>query len=135
MNSFFTFLLITYDLNKIIKKNPTHTLIDIGQQETCAKFRQTILNCRVVGAQSFQILRQYTWFLKNNRALPKFLYGILLYLIGTIKLLRNYSVKTNIKLTTRTTFNIDNIKQYSVIISEKRKTGQARREEAFPPQN
>ena len=36
----------------------------------------------VVGArQSFQFFRQNTWFLKNNRALSKFLYGILYYLI------------------------------------------------------
>ena len=47
-----------------------------------AKFQQKVLNCRIVGArQSFQIFRQNTWFLKNNRALSKFLYGILHYLI------------------------------------------------------
>ena len=34
----------------------------------------------VVGArQSFQTFRQNTWFLENNRALPKVLYGILQY--------------------------------------------------------
>ena len=50
-------------------------------------FSKKMLNCRIVGAcQSFQILRQYTWFLKNNRVLPKFLYGILHYLISIIKL-------------------------------------------------
>ena len=37
----------------------------------------------VVGAQFF---RQNTWFLKNNRALPKFLCGILHYLISITKL-------------------------------------------------
>ena len=53
----------------------------------CAKFQQKILNCRVVGArQSFQIFRQNTWFLENNRALSKFLYGILHYVISIIKL-------------------------------------------------
>ena len=32
----------------------------------------------VVGAsQSFQFFRQKIWCLENNRALPKFLYGIL----------------------------------------------------------
>ena len=36
--------------------------------------------------QSFQIFKQNTWFLKNNRALSKFLYGILHYLISIIKL-------------------------------------------------
>ena len=47
----------------------------------CAKFQQKQLNCRVVGArQSFQIFRQKAWFLKNNKALPKFLYEILHYL-------------------------------------------------------
>ena len=52
-----------------------------------AKFQQKVLNCRIVGArQSFQIFRQNTWFLKNNRALSKFLYGILHYLISIIKL-------------------------------------------------
>ena len=51
------------------------------------KFQQEILNCRIVGArQSFQIFRQNTWFLKKNRALSKFLYGILFYLISIIKL-------------------------------------------------
>ena len=46
-----------------------------------------LLNCRVVGArQSFQIFRQNAWFLENNRALPKVLYGILHYLISIIKL-------------------------------------------------
>ena len=37
-----------------------------------------MLNCRVVWARpSFQIFRQNTWFLENNRALQKFLYGFL----------------------------------------------------------
>ena len=41
----------------------------------------------VVGArQSFQFLRQNTWFLENNRALPKFVYGILHYLVSIMKL-------------------------------------------------
>ena len=39
----------------------------------------------VVGAhQSFQFLRQKTWFLENNTFLSKFLYGILHYLISHI---------------------------------------------------
>ena len=51
------------------------------------KYQQKTLNCRVVGArQSFQIFRQNTWFLENNRALSKFLYGILHYFIRIIKL-------------------------------------------------
>ena len=37
----------------------------------------------VVGArQSFQFFRQNTWFLENNGALSKFLYGVLHYLIN-----------------------------------------------------
>ena len=41
----------------------------------------------VVGARrSFQIFRQNTWFLENIRALSKFLYGNLHYLISVIKL-------------------------------------------------
>ena len=53
----------------------------------CAKFQQKLLKSMVVGArQSFQFFRQNTWFLENNRALSKFLYGILHYLISIIKL-------------------------------------------------
>ena len=106
MLSFFTFLSITQDLSRI-KKNPTRPFVDIGKQETQAKFQQKILNCKVVEAcQSFQIFRQNIWFLKNNRALSKFLYGILHYLISTIKLQRNQSVKTNFKLTTQATLSL-----------------------------
>ena len=58
------------------------------------KFQQKILNYWVVGArQSFQIFKQNTWFLENNKALPKFLYGILHYLISIIKLQQNQSIK------------------------------------------
>ena len=40
----------------------------------------------VLGArQSCQFSGQNIWFLENNRALPKFLYGILYYLISIIK--------------------------------------------------
>ena len=45
--SFFTFLLITQDLNKI-KKNPKYAFIDIVKSETFAKFHQKILNFMVV---------------------------------------------------------------------------------------
>ena len=59
------------------KKNTEHS---------CAKFQQKILNPMVVGArQSFQFSRQKTWFLENNRALSKFLYGVSHYLISIIK--------------------------------------------------
>ena len=77
---------ITQDLNKV-KKNLTHAFVGNGKYKMCAKFHQKILNCRIVGAcQSFQVFRQSTWFLENNRALSKFLYGISHYLISIIKL-------------------------------------------------
>ena len=81
------YIFINNSRSKQNEKNPRHVFVDIGKKETCAKFQQKILNCRVVGArQSFQIFRQNTWFLENNRALPKLFYGILYYLISTIKL-------------------------------------------------
>ena len=53
------------------KKNPTHALIDITKQKTCAKFQQKILSPMVVGAgESFKFFRQKNWFLGNNRGLP-----------------------------------------------------------------
>ena len=68
------------------KKNFEHSFVDIGKKKTCAKFQQKILNFKVVGArQSFQNFRQKTWFLKNSRALSKFLYDILHYLFSIIK--------------------------------------------------
>ena len=40
----------------------------------------------VVGArQNFQFFRQKTWFLENNRAMSKFPFGALHYLISIIK--------------------------------------------------
>ena len=52
----------------------------------CAKFQQKILNSVVVGArQNDQFFRQKTWFLENNRALCKLLYGVSHYLIRIIK--------------------------------------------------
>ena len=40
----------------------------------------------IVGArQNFQFFKQKTWFLENNRALSKFLYGILHYSISIVK--------------------------------------------------
>ena len=68
------------------KKNPDHPFVDIGQQETCAKFQQKTSKSIVVGArQIFQFFRQKAWFLENNRALSKFLYEILNYLISITK--------------------------------------------------
>ena len=66
----FYILLITQDLNKN-KKNPEHPFVDIIKWKTCSKFQQKVLNSMVVGAhQSFQLFRQKTWFLGNNRPLP-----------------------------------------------------------------
>ena len=46
----------------------------------------------VVGTrQRFQIFRQITWFLRNNRALSKFRYRILHYLVSIIKLEKEIS--------------------------------------------
>ena len=61
-----------------------------------AKFHQKILNCRIV-------FRKNIWFLKNNRALFKFLYGILHYLISIMKLYYNQSIKNNFISTTQAT--------------------------------
>ena len=72
-----------------MQKNPEHSFVDIGKWETCPKTCQTTLNFMAVGArQSFQFLRQNTWFLENSRALSKFLCGILhyFYQISFIKL-------------------------------------------------
>ena len=37
----FLILQITQDLNKV-KKNPEHPFVDIGNQESCAKFQQNM---------------------------------------------------------------------------------------------
>ena len=69
------------------KKNFSHHFVNIGKTETCAIFQQKILNSAVVGArQSFQCLRQITWFLGIIRALSKFKCWVLHYLISIIKL-------------------------------------------------
>ena len=68
-HSFFILLLITQDLHKI-EKNPVHRFVDITKKKTCTKFQQKILKSMIVGArQCFQIFRQKTWFLGNNRGL------------------------------------------------------------------
>ena len=72
---------ITHYLNKI-KKSSEHSFVDSGKKETCAKFQQKILNSMVVGvSQSFQIFRQKTWFLEDDRVLSKLLYGLSYYLV------------------------------------------------------
>ena len=60
-----------------------------------SKVSAKILTSRIAGArQSFQIFRQNTWFLKSNRAMSKFLYDILHYLISIIKLNKISPYKT-----------------------------------------
>ena len=79
--SLFYFFEITQDLNKI--KKPEHSLVSRRREE----FQQKIFNSVVVGVcRSCQFFRQKTWFLKNNSVLSKFLYGVLHYLISSIKL-------------------------------------------------
>ena len=69
IHSFFTFLLITQDLNKI-KKSQAPFCRHYYLENVC-KISAQILNSMVVGAhQSFQFSRQKTWFLGNNRPLP-----------------------------------------------------------------
>ena len=65
-----------------------HTLLQtLVSRRRVRSLSKKILNCRIVGArQSFQVFRQNTWFLENNRAFSKFWYGILHYLISIIKL-------------------------------------------------
>ena len=58
-------------------------VLQIGAVFFYYKLGQTLLQ---IGAASLLQIRQNTWFLENNRALSKFLYGILHYLISTIKL-------------------------------------------------
>ena len=68
------------------KKSPTHPFVDIGKWGTCQKFQQKLLVVVVGARKSFQFFRQNAWFFKNNRALSKFLYGILHYLVKINKL-------------------------------------------------
>ena len=80
---------ITQGLNKktTTTKNNTNPFCRHWIAGNVCEVSAKLLNCRVVGAcQSFRIFRQNAWFLENNRALPKVLYGILHYLISIIKL-------------------------------------------------
>ena len=74
---FFTFSLITLDLNRFTKIPNTR------RGEMGVKYQQNILNFVVVGArQCCLFLRKITWFLGNNRILSKFRYRILYYVIS-----------------------------------------------------
>ena len=79
-------ILVNNSSSKQNKKNSTHSFVDSGKKVTCAKFQQKSLKSLVIEArQSFQFFRHNTWFLKNNRALSKFLYRILHYFISITK--------------------------------------------------
>ena len=69
------------------KENYKHFFVYIGKWVTYVKFQLKIFNSVVVGAhQHFQFFQTNAWFLENNRALSKFLYDILNYLISIVKL-------------------------------------------------
>ena len=82
-NQVFLFWQITQDLNKM--KQISNTLLNTFVIRKREIFQQKLLNSMVVGAH---FLRQNTWFLKNYRALSKFLCGIF-YLISIKKLFKN----------------------------------------------
>ena len=61
-----SFLIFTNNSRSKQNKNPAHPFADIGKQETCVKFQQKILNCRVLEAcQSFQYSEKIPGFLKT----------------------------------------------------------------------
>ena len=65
---------------------------------------QNLLKSMVAGAhQSFQFFGHDNWLLKNNRALPKFWYGILHYLLVLPNHKESQSIKPNFILTMRAT--------------------------------
>ena len=61
---FFTYLLITQDLNKI-KENPRHSFVNTDKEKKCAKFQKKILNCRAAGAR--QISNFQTKYLVSQK--------------------------------------------------------------------
>ena len=56
-------------------------------------------------SSKFSIFRQNTWFLENNRALSKVMYGSLYYSVSNIKHQKNRSKKLNFILTSRPTLS------------------------------
>ena len=78
------------------KKIPSTLLQTLVIRKRVQKFSEKILNSMVVGTrQSFQFFRQITCFLENNRALSKFKWWILYYLISIIKLQNNQRATLN----------------------------------------
>ena len=92
----FHFLQITQDLNKI--KKILNTLF-----QTFVRRKRVQNFNKVRACQNFQFFRQNTWFLENNRALSKVLYGVLHCLINIMKQYKNQFIKHNFILTTRAT--------------------------------
>ena len=66
-----------------LKNVPYNFLQALASRVRLQNFNTSYLTLMAVGAcQSFHFFRQTTWFLGNNRALSKFLFGILYYLIS-----------------------------------------------------
>ena len=66
----------------------------------------------VEARQSFQIVRQITWFLVYNRALCKSRYRILHYFNSIYQIIKNQSVQANFILTTRATLPLNTKQLY-----------------------
>ena len=68
----------------------------------CANPQQKILNSVVVGAFNFNFSEKKPWFLENDRALSKFLYGVSPYIISIIhELLFRHIFETQIHIQTQ----------------------------------
>ena len=91
-HSFFTFLLITADLNKIKKISSTFLLTFLSR--TLVENFSKIISLLVGIRQRFKFFRQTSWFLGNSRTLSKFRYRILHYLINIIKFLKKLVCKS-----------------------------------------
>ena len=73
----------------------------------------------VIGArQCFQLFRQIIWFIENNRALPKFKYRILHYLINIIKSDQIKKKKKKKKLVLKSQFYINHASHLNKILQK-----------------
>ena len=66
------------------KKNPAHSFVEVGNM--CDVSAKIIELWGIWSLSQFSNFQKNTWFFEDNRALSKFLYGILHYLVGIIKL-------------------------------------------------
>ena len=104
----FQFLQITQNLNKI-QKILTTLLFILVSRKLVQNFNKNYLTlCLTLWQLEFVKIFNFsdkipkiTWSLENNRALSKFLYEILHYLISIIKVQGNRSINSNFTLTTR----------------------------------